>query len=319
MKKLKKLLKTEVATVILATFGISLFLSLNAEGFTTSYNINVLLKSSSILILIGCSQLCALSIGYFNLALGSMGGFVAIFVAIITQVYGVSPWLAIILGLIVGLLLGAFEGILMVKTGINPFIITLSLISIILGISTVITKGKIYYNQPQIFKAINRANFFGVPLLFGISIICVFLLFIIMYKTKLGRKLLAVGANSQAAYFAGIKNNKIILLAFLMSGGIAGVAGILTLCRLGSAQLSIGSDWIMISFAVAVLGGTILSGGKVSVIGIIFGGILIALVRNGLILLDISYFWFQAFLGIILIIAFGINRVRYLATFKSWQ
>ena len=317
MGKIGKLLKTDITVVLLAIFGIALFLNLKVEGFLTSYNINALQHSSSILILIGCSQLCALSIGYFNLALGSIGGFVAIFVGIFTQIYGVQVWLAIILGLIIGLLLGAFEGILMTKTRINPFIITLVFASIVLGISTVITKGRIYYNQPQIFKAINRANFFGLSPLFVISIIFVFLLFMVIHRTILGRELLLVGANSQSAYFAGIKINKVILLAFAMSGVIAGVAGIVELCRLGSAQLSIGSEWIMISFAATVLGGTKLSGGKVSVIGTIFGGILIAIVKNGLILLDINYFWFQAFLGIILIIVFGIDRKFYFSSLKG--
>jgi ribose transport system permease protein len=223
---------------------------------------------------------------------------------------GVPVWLSIILGVLLGAAAGAVEGSLIVKTGINPFVITLSLASIYLGGVTAVTQAKFYSHMPQAFNDIGIISLWGVPLLFIIALVVGAILWVIMARTPLGRQLLATGANVTAASFSGIPTRRVILVAHTMSGGLGAVAGILLASRLGSAQISIGNDWLLVSFAAPVLGGTILSGGKVSVIGTIVGAALMSLITNALVLVDVSYFWFQSFLGVILLGAFVIDRAR---------
>lgn len=137
-----------------------------------------------------------------------------------------------------------------------------------------------------------------------------------MYRTYLGRQLLAVGANPRSAEFAGINTKKVILIAHIISGLLAGIAGVLLSTRLGSAQILIGSDWMLVSFAAPVLGGSILAGGKVSVVGTIFGAFFMSMIINGALLINFSYYWFQTLIGLILIVAFTIDRMR-LAMFNK--
>jgi len=150
----------------------------------------------------------------------------------------------------------------------------------------------------------------GIPLLFYIALIISALLYVLMRKTVLGRQLLATGANPRAAKISGIEVDKIIIIAHTLSGLLAGIAGILQVSRMGVGQASIGAEWMMISFAAPVLGGTILSGGKVNVIGTIFGAILMSIITNALVLWNISQYWFQAFIGLTLLAAYEMDRIR---------
>lgn len=309
-KIIQKLIKWEMAGVILPILLISLLLHFLADGFLTPFNLDSLALTVAITSIVGLSQLLTLSIGQFNLALGSMGAFTAMLLGALLEKYGVPVLWAILIGVAAGTLLGMIQGLLIVKTGINPFIITLALSSVILGIATAVTRGEAYFQLPETFKLIGKLYIFNIPLLFLIAVFVAILVFIIMNKTPLGRQILATGANAKAALFSGINTAKIIIIVHSLSGALAGLAGILQVARLGSAQLSIGMDWLLVSFAAPVLGGTLLSGGKVTVFGTLFGAILMAIIINGLVLININSFWFQLFLGVILLAAFEMNRIR---------
>jgi ribose transport system permease protein len=224
--------------------------------------------------------------------------------------FGVPVAISILVGLLLGTAAGVIQGALIVKTGINPFVITLSLYSVYLGGVTAVTKAKFYSHMPQSFNEIGIVTILDVPLLFIVALVIGTILWIVTARTALGRQLLATGANPAAASFSGIPTDRVIMTAHGTSGCLAAAAGILLASRLGSAQISIGNDWMLVSFAAPVLGGTILSGGKVSVIGTIFGAMLMSLITNALVLTGVSYFWFQSFLGAILLAAFAIDRAR---------
>lgn len=302
--------KWDLLSVLVPIFIFGILLSTTAEGFLSSYNLQSLGRIVGITTIVGFAQLLVLSIGHFNIALGSMASFAGMSTSALMEVYGVNVWIAIITGIIIGTALGYIQGFLIVKTGINPFIITLSLTSIYLGFTIGITRGVLFQKLPAAFKLIGKMNLFGIPLLFLISLVTAIILYIVMHKTILGRQLLATGANPRAAGISGIEVNKITVLAHTISGTLAGIAGILQVSRMGVGQASVGADWMLISFAAPVLGGTILSGGKVNVIGTIFGAILMSIITNGLILINISQYWFQAFMGLILLGAFEIDRIR---------
>ncbi|KJS50593.1 MAG: hypothetical protein VR66_02050 [Peptococcaceae bacterium BRH_c23] len=304
------MIKKDIASVTIAVFVISILLTMVTEGFTSAFNLDSLGRTIAITAIVGFSQLMVLSIGQFNLALGSMAGVTGMFTAALMEKYAIPVLLALIIGALIGMILGYIQGLLIVKTGINPFIITLSLASIYLGIATVATKSEMYSNLPAGFRAIGKASVFHVPILFLITLGVAVILSVFMYRLPIGRQILATGASERAAYFSGIKTSGIILTAHSISGLLAGMAGILQVARLGSAQLSVGQDWMLVSFAAPVLGATILSGGKVSVSGAILGAMLMSIMINGLVLLNINSNWFQAFLGVMLLAAFQVDRLR---------
>ena len=316
---LNRILRSDLMVITAAVLIISFALSQISTGFTSNYNLTSLTRTIAVTMLVGFAQMFVLSIGHFNLALGAMGAVGGVLTGALMMDFHSPIWLAILCGLLAGALVGALEGGLIVTTGINPFVITLSLASIYLGAVTVLTQAKFYDTLPEGFNHIGNTNFLGVPLMLLIALIFAVLLWSTVARTPLGRQLLAVGANPVAALYAGIPTNRITVFAHAMSGLLAASAGILLAARLNVAQISIGNNWMLMSFAAPVLGGTILSGGKVSIVGTIFGAAFLTLITIFLVVIGVNSFWYQSFLGFILLGAFAIDRMRlaYLAQTKA--
>ncbi|MCF8138869.1 MAG: ABC transporter permease [Desulfotignum sp.] len=307
----KKLLAGDLIGILIILAVIITLLGFFGEGFLSSYNLENLSKTIAVTIIVGLSQLAVLSIGHLNLALGAMGCLTGMFTGFLLQSYQLPLVLLILLGLSAGALAGFIQGLFIVRTKINPFIVTLAFVSIFMGLVTGITKGEVFSMQPDVFKLINTTNvFFGIPLLLILSLAIAAVLSILFFKTVFGRQLLATGSNLKAADFAGINTLFIVVCAHTISGFLAGAAGILQISRMGSATPTIGTDWLLVSFAAPILGGTLLSGGKVSVLGTILGAALMSIIVNGLFLLDVSQYWFQTFIGGILLASYGIDKLR---------
>ena len=312
MKKfsIQKVMSGELLGISVAVILIYILLFIFADGFTSFYNMNNLLKTISVIVLVGFSQLAVLSIGHLNLALGAMGCLTGMFTGYLLQTSGMPLALVIILSLIIGTLTGIIQGSFIVFTGINPFIVTLAFASIFSGLVIGMTKGEVFTKQTPAFMAIDRINIANLPLILFVSLIVAAILVVVYLRTPFGRKILATGENPKAAAYAAINTKFTIISAHALSGLMAGAAGILQISRLGASTPTIGADWLLISFAVPILGGTILSGGKVSIPGTILGAALMSMVTNGLFLLNVSQYWFQTFLGAILLGSYEINKFR---------
>ncbi|MFO8021604.1 MAG: ABC transporter permease [Perlabentimonas sp.] len=263
----KKLIGGDLFAISIVFALIILFLVFSSDGFASQYNLNNLLKTIAIIILVGLSQLSVLSIGHFNLALGSMGCLTGMLTGFLLQSINLPIMVILLIGLLVGALVGFIQGAFIVKTKINPFIVTLAFVSIYLGLVVGTTKGEVFTALPGSFVGIERIDLlFGVPLLLIVSIGVAGMLIVLFHKTAIGRQVLATGENFKASVFAGINTSLTVIVAHTLSGILAGAAGLMQICRLGAATPSIGSDWLLISFAAPILGGTILSGGKVSIV-----------------------------------------------------
>ena len=254
--------------------------------------------------------MAVMAVGNMNLAMGAMGAGAAMAAGGMIQLAGLPIWLSLIGGLAVGTLLGAFQGLLVTRTRISPFVITLALASVYEGLATGLFSGQILNQIPKTFVSINTKDVLGTPVLLLVAFGFVILFSLLTYKTTMGRKMLATGANERAANCAGHNTKNICLFSHSLSGFLASVAGIMTITTQGSAQVSIGSDWMLLSFAGPALGGCLLTGGKINAIGALLGAILLTLIKNALTILGVSYFWFNAFLGVLLLLAFEIERMR---------
>ncbi len=310
MKKIKKLLTDDLSSVILPVITLFIVLAVSSKGFLSNYNIMSVLQSVAIYVLIGLAQMAALSLGQFNLAVGAMGTLTSIMMGLFMQQLGFPVIAALLAGLIIAMLLGAVQGILIAKSGLNPFMITLALSNVYIGIAAVITQGNSFKELPEMIKNVNRSNIGAVPTTFMISlIICVIVFFVFRY-TNTGRYLQASGANRRSAIFSGMNVDNITILGHVISGFFCGCAAFIQICIFNSAQLAIGSDWLVPSFVVAVLGGTLLSGGKVTVVGTLFGAFLMVFINNALGLWKVNTYTFQLIMGIVLLAAYEIDRVR---------
>ena len=305
-----KIIRNDLSGITFITALICIILIFFTNGFLTAYNIDSLIKDISIFVIVGMAQMTTLAVGQFNLAVGAIGGCVGMIFGTLVELLGIPYWIAMIIGLVAGYILGYFQGFLIVKTKINAFITTLALINVYHGLNMTFTKNCFYRNIPIQFKAIARENLLGIPILLIIVFITMIIAYILFNKTIVGRRILATGINAKAADFAGINSGSAIRLAHGISGLLSGLAALLTISKLGAAQTSIGTTWLLISFAAPILGGTLLSGGKVSIVGTFLEATLMTLITNALVMFGVNAYWFQAFTGGILLLAFAINQIR---------
>ena len=226
-------------------------------------------------------------------------------------------------GLALGAALGALNGIVIVRTGLHSFIITLATMSIIFGAMIFITQAQSYREISPAVASYGGLRFWGVvPAVLLVSVAVGVGLWVMYAYTALGRQILAAGANPAAAGLSGIRVERTIVWSHALSGALAGLAGFMLVSRTGAAIPSmagqLGQDWLLPAFLAPVLGGTLLTGGKVSVLGTLLGGFLVTMLTAGLLLMQIGAFWIQTFLGLLLLVAVLMDLARrsYLARNK---
>jgi ribose transport system permease protein len=298
--------------LLLVNVGFWALFAALADGFLSDFNLFTLLRLTSIQIVIGLAQMVVLAIGDMNLAVGAIGGVVAMFTGAMLQLVGLPLELALPLGLAVGVLAGVANGVLISLTRINSFIITLATAGIFTGLMLILTEAHSYSALPFSWVGFSGRQVFGlamispyVPIMLAVAVA----LFFLYRSTRLGREMLAVGANRRAAAMSGVAVSRIVIVTHGLSGGLAALAGLMTVGLLGTAAPVIGNDWLLTSFVAPVVGGTLLSGGIVSVWGTVLGGVLVGTITNGLFLLGVSSFWLNTFFGLVLLAAVWLDRL----------
>jgi len=280
-------------------------------AFLSPFNIQILLLAISVNALIAYAQMVIIAIGQMNLSVGAIGGLVAISFAGLMEVWGI-PWpLAALLALIIGLVAGVVNGLFVAMTGISAFIITLATLSVYKGINLGITEAQPFYEIPDIVKSLGNDTFIHpLPWLVVPTIIATVALWYLINRLPAGRSILAVGGNEQAAELSGISIRKTVITAHALSGFLAGLAGIMLVGRLQLGQPTIGDDWLILSFAAPVIGGAVLTGGHISVAGTLLGVIIVAIITQVLVLFNVDPFLVQVVLGLLILWAVGLNRLR---------
>ncbi|CAH0133569.1 D-allose transport system permease protein AlsC [Agrobacterium fabrum] len=286
-----------------------------AGGFLSPFNLFTLGRSAAINIMIGLSMMAVIVTGGLNLAVGAIGVSAAMACGYLIEVLGV-PWpLALIGGLATGAALGSINGWTVIRTGLHSFIITLATMSIFFGVMIFLTRAEAYRGLPPIFAAFGKmklATYFS-PLLL-VTLATALALSFLYRRTVLGREMLASGARPEAAELSGIRVDRIFIACHVLSGLLAALAALMLVTRTGAAIPSmagqLGQDWLLPAFLGPVLGGTLLQGGKVSVLGTCLGALLVTMLTSGLLLLQLGEFWVQTFLGLLLLLAVLMDKAR---------
>ncbi len=282
-----------------------------APGFLSRFNLNSMGRSVAIDVVVGFAQMVVLATGGMNLSVGAIGVCCVMIAGYLMQAAGLPIPVAILLTLAFGGLLGALNGLAIVKTGVNSFIVTLASASLFSGGMLIFTKGVPLNGLPTAFGAFGRSGVGPVPSLAIVALLIGALLYILFKHTVLGRQILAVGANPRTAEMSGIPVGRITIFVHVLSGVLAGAAALMLTSRLSAAMPAVaGDDWLLPSFLAPVIGGTALAGGMVSVIGTILGALLVATIRSGLLVLQVGNFWLQLFLGVFLLSAILFERYR---------
>lgn len=218
---------------------------------------------------------------------------------------------ALVAGVCVGLALGFFNGFVITRFKLPPFVATLGMFSIARGLTMLWTGGFPITGLGAGFGFIGTGLFLGIPMPVWIPAILVAVFVVVTRKTPFGRHLHAVGGNERAALLTGLNVDRVKLWAYTLGGGLAGVAGLMVTARLDSAQPNAGLGYELDSIAAVVIGGTSLSGGRGSVLGTVLGCLIIGVLNNGLFLLNVSPFWQQVVKGFVILAAVAIDKLHH--------
>lgn len=216
---------------------------------------------------------------------------------------------AILAGLVVGTALGWFNGFVITRFKLPPFVATLGMLSIARGLTMLWTGGFPITRLGAEFDFMGAGQVLGVPMPVLISAALVVVFIVLMRRTRFGRNIYAVGGNERAATLSGLNVNRIKLLVYMLGGALAGVAGLLVTARLDSATPNAGLGYELDSIAAVVIGGTSLNGGRGTITGTVLGCLIIGVLNNGLVLLEVSPFWQQVIKGLVILVAVAVDKM----------
>jgi len=246
--------------------------------------------------------------GGIDLSVGSILGVTAV-VAMLVSLSGVGA-LAVPAALVAGLGLGLFNGALIAFLDMPPFIVTLGSYTGLRGMAYLLANGTTVINPNLNFAWVGNSYLGPIPWLVIIALAIIALSWFILRRTVLGTHVYAVGGNARAARLTGIPVSRVLLFVYGFSGLLAGLAGVMSASRLYSATGMLGQGYELDAIAAVILGGTSFSGGVGTIFGTLLGALIIALLNNGLTLLNVSFFWQLVVKGLVIIAAVAIDRLR---------
>ncbi|MBO8161831.1 MAG: ribose ABC transporter permease [Thermosipho sp. (in: Bacteria)] len=300
LKKLKEY------PAIVGFVGIVILFSLLSDRFMTLSNFINVFRQVSIQAIIAFGMTLVIISGGIDLSVGSVFAFSAVLMASIVK--NGSVFLGILAALLVGALLGAINGFIIAKGKIQPFIVTLATMAIARSLTLVYSQGMPITGFPQSFRVIGRGDVAGIPVPIIIMFVVFGIVFYISMYTKLGLYTYAIGGNETAAKLSGVKVDRYKIIIYMISGLLAATSAIILTSRLNSAQPTFGTGYELDAIAAVVLGGASLAGGKGTVVGTLFGALIMGILNNGLNLLNVSPFYQQGVKGIVILIAVLIER-----------
>ncbi len=278
------------------------------ENFGTADNLMNIMRQASINIVLACGMTFVILTAGIDLSVGSMLGVAAVMAMIVSE--SPMPGMAIPAGLLTGVIMGSFNGSLVAYLKMPPFIVTLGTLTGLRGAAYLFADGTTIINNDLTFAWLGNEDFMGVPWLVIVALIVVAICWFILKKTILGLHIYAVGGNPQAARLSGIRVSRVLLFCYIVSGVCAALGGLMSASRLYSASGQLGISYELDAIAAVVLGGTSLMGGIGSVWGTLFGALIIAILNNGLTLMNVSFFWQLVVKGGVIIIAVLADQLR---------
>lgn len=302
-----------------------IFTTTNSAFSSVDFVLFPLIRDTSVIAIVGLAQLCVLSLGHLNLAVGRMAAVGAMAAGFCYEVLQAPLWLGLIAGLAAGALIGAIAGLIIVWSGVNSFVVTLAMDFALLGFISFIymtfTDAAAYTVQPEGMDQLRQGSFADlciagicgppmIPLMIIPTLLALGGVGYLFKYTRTGRELLATGSNLKAAELSGIPVNKRIVLAHTLSGLLAALGGVMLGFVNGSFSAAIGDEFLLPSFLAPVLGGTALTGGSVAVFGTFLGALLTLLIRQGLIVQGIGLETLNITLGLILLFALSVGQIR---------
>jgi rhamnose transport system permease protein len=280
--------------------------------FLNSQNIRDVLLNVSIIALLAVGETVVVVARHIDLSIASVLGISAFLTGVLFADHHVAIPIAFVAGILFGALFGLVNGAMVALARVPSLVITLGTLYVIRGIDFLWAKGRqINADQmPDGFLKLGGDTVLGIPLLALITVVVMLVVGAVMRSSRMGRELYAIGSNPDAATLAGIRVTRRVLGAFVVSGALAGLAGVLYAARFGTLDANAGNgDQLLAVVAAVVVGGVAIFGGSGSVYGAALGALLLACIGSALVILKVNQFWEQAIDGFLLLVAIGLDRL----------
>ena len=298
-----------LAVLILAIIAFSLF----NERFFSAANLSVVLAQVTVIAVLALGQTLIILTAGIDLSVGAIAVFSAILMANFATKAGVPGFPALILGFVAGTAMGAFNGFLVTRMKLPPFIVTLGTLSIFFSLNSVISRSETVRgsDMPSIMSWTGTTIPFGAFRLTYGSIIMLLLFagfFYALRMTAWGKHVYATGDDLEAARLAGIRTGRVLFSVYTVAGLLYAVGGWILIGRLASASPNVGLEYNLDSITAVVLGGTSLFGGRGGVVGTLIGALIVGVFRNGLQLAGVQVVWQGFAIGLLVLVAVSIDQ-----------
>jgi ribose transport system permease protein len=303
-------------SVLVALAVLVVIMSVASPYFLEPQNIFNVLRNMSTISIMAIGMTMVIITGGIDLSVGSVLAMTAMLTARLMVQFGMSPWLALLAGLVAGAMVGGINGLIITKVQVNPFITTMGMMSICRGLTYLLASGLVGSVASNISMRNESLNFLGAgyvgPVPFPVieMVILVVLGSLFLANTVLGRQIYGVGSNEQASRLSGVDVDRVRLFCYTMSGLLAAYAGVMTAGLLSTAATNAGTGTELDVIAAAVIGGASLSGGEGTVYGAVIGAAIMAVLRNAFVLLGLPVYLQTVSIGVVIILAVALDRLR---------
>jgi ribose/xylose/arabinose/galactoside ABC-type transport system permease subunit len=295
--------------ILLALVLLMLAFTILSPYFFSTQNFSNILTQSAITIVVASGATLIIASGGIDLSVGSVLCLSGILMAMSIK-SGIPAWLSILICLSSGSLMGAINGFMIGVVKITPLIATLASLSVFRALAYIITNARPIYGFPMSIRIFGTGHLGPIPYAFVVAIVVALILLLVIKRTRIGRYTLAIGGNEEAARLSGVNIWKTKIVIYAIAGLCYSVAALILTARLNAAEPLAGSGLEMEAIAAAVIGGASLAGGIASIPGTIIGAILMATLKNGLTLLSVQPYFQQLTIGIVIVAAVFIDKIR---------
>jgi ribose transport system permease protein len=293
-----------------ALIVVFVILSIASPEFLTADNLFNVGSQTAVVAVIAVGMTLVIITAGIDLSVGSVAALSGVAGAILMVSYGLPVPVGILGGVFVGAACGLVNGLLVAFAGLNPFIATLGMLSVARGLVYISTGAIAVFGAPEAFRLLGQGVLGPIPIPIIVIIIVAIAGYVVLSRTRLGRYAYAMGSNLEAVRLSGIPIRRYLTSVYVISGALAGLGGMIAASRVNSGQPNFGIGLELDVIAAAVIGGASLFGGQGTILGTLIGAFLIALIRNGSVLLNINTFYQDVIIGVVIWLAVFWDQYR---------
>ncbi len=293
-----------------ALIVVFVFLSFASSDFLSADNLFNIGSQTAVVAVIAIGMTLVIITAGIDLSVGSVAALSGVMGVTLMVSFGFPVPLGILGGILVGAIAGLVNGLLIAFAGLNPFIATLGMLSVARGLTYISTGAVAVFGASDSFRLLGQGVLGPIPIPILVIVVVAIAGYVVLSRTRLGRYAYAMGSNLEAARLSGIPIKRYLTTVYVIAGALAGLGGMIAASRVNSGQPNYGLGLELDVIAAAVIGGASLFGGQGTVVGTLIGAFLIALIRNGAVLLNVDVFYQSVIIGVVIWIAVFWDQYR---------